>query len=241
MWVEILLGICLTIVFGLVIWNIIYTVTQLKDLHAQMNTRQWMDAAQNRKLLSTDDDVQSINASLSDTGLKLKDYDERLQKIESSDKTQNTTLTQLRQQDSQHLSRVSALESSTSNLELDFQGLSQRTGQLEASTSSLDSSYMRLKNDMASIFDASNNKLMARQLCLDATCISQAQLLNISPAQVSLSTTIPPASGTTDTNTNTNTTAVMPDVTIVSPPPTSTPMSTTTQTPTAPTTSLQMI
>lgn len=208
----IITAVCLAIVFGLVIWNIVYTVTQLKKMRSQLELRYAMDAAQNRKLMAQGASIQELSTKITSIDTTVTDIaQKRLPALEDAVKENEASISDIQAATEEELMGVGstllelsdsvyALQDNYGQFSTDIQelsdGLTSTTRRVDTATEAL--------SKVSEMVDTTNNKLIARQLCLDSTCILAAQLSNLSPTQMqSDTTTTAPTTTTTPTSTTT--------------------------------------
>lgn len=244
-WISIVVGgVCLALVFALVIWNIVHTVQQFKRLHADLDNRRAMDAAQNRRLLHNARNLADIDKRLSTTTAKVTDVEKTVgvhgkaivalgaafsdhdAKIDSlggdmdmvkSDVNDlqsqyadvssraNTTASSLSTLQGQYKQYTTTTDASLAQLQQGANTIGTRVNKLESTTSDLSSSFSAYRSDVSNMVDTSSKKLAANTLCLEATCITAAQLQGLSPAQLSTAPTSTPTPTPTSTSTSTST------------------------------------
>lgn len=204
----IITSVCLAVVFGLVIWNIVYTVTRLKKLRAELEHRYAMDAAQNRRLLSQSSTIQEISTKVTGMDSALKDVTQkRLPGMESAIKENEALISDLQAVTEEELVTVGGalaeMSGSIASLQSDNSTLSEDLKMFKSSTvagiDSLKANYAQFQIDVqelsdgvtsltsfrdnvTSMVDMTNNKLVAGQLCLDSTCVGATQLQNMPKA-----------------------------------------------------------
>ena len=194
----------IALLIGVVIWHIVYTVTQLRRIAAQLEQKGYVDAAQSRRLVTNNKQLKDLSTTVS--GLK-KDIVEvtgrRLPAAESAIKSANASISaNLKNMDASIKRTDASVNTLKSQISAQGQFMSdfdqQLTDQKEAHTSFVSEVTPALK-EYAAMIDATQRRLMASHLCLDDTCIGAAQLMGLSPIQLAKLTSPPGTTGTIGT------------------------------------------
>lgn len=198
----------IALLIGVVIWHIVYTVTQLRRIAAQLEQKGYVDAAQSRRLVTNNKQLKDLSTTVS--GLK-KDIVEvtgrRLPAAESAIKSANASISaNLKNMDASIKRTDASVKTLTSQISAQGQFMSdfdqQLTDQKAAHTSFVSEVTPALK-EYAAMIDTKQRRLMASHLCLDDKCIGAAQLMGLSP--IELAKLKSPPLGTPGTSTGTST------------------------------------
>jgi hypothetical protein len=167
MFLSILCLVLVTILIGIVIWHIVYTVAEVNKLGRSLRQRYQIDTVQNRRLLSDAAQLNQLSANVLKLNKSIMEVTG--ERLPATDKA----VTELKQRANAQDALMASTSGSLNSMRTSIGVVTDDLKKLDA----LD----KVVKSYSNMFDPEKKRVDAKTLCLDNECISAAQLKHLSP------------------------------------------------------------